>query len=80
MSHSNSPAESASRQSPPSALGDEQAVAWFVRLNGQDVTDSQRMAFNRWLGLDPEHRRSYQAVLTLWQRLAPQVPPRSWEA
>ncbi len=56
---------------PVSALGDAQAVAWFVRLNGENVSDRQRMAFNRWLGLDPDHRRSYQAVLTLWQRLAP---------
>lgn len=54
-----------------SSLADEQALAWFVALNRASVTDTQRMAFNRWLALDPEHRSSYRAVLSLWERLEP---------
>ena len=52
-------------------LGDDQALNWFVKLNSPDVTDGERMAFNRWLGLDPQHRRCFAAVLRLWQRLGP---------
>ena len=50
-------------------LSEEQALNWFVALNRATVTDSERMAFNRWLALDPRNRRSYKAVLQLWQRL-----------
>ncbi len=69
--------DTAKRPSDVGLLGDEQALAWFAKLNGPDVTDCQRMAFNRWLGLDPGNRRSFQAVLTLWQRLGPTEQPPS---
>lgn len=32
------------------------------------------MGFNRWLGLHPRNRVSYQSVLSLWQRLGPDQP------
>lgn len=56
-------------------LSEEQALTWFVALNRASVTDQERMAFNRWLALDPVNRRSYEAVLALWQRLDLQSPP-----
>ena len=59
--------------SPVRPLAEDQALTWFVRLNGPEVTDHQRMAFNRWLGLDPKNRQTYQAVLALWQRLDPRT-------
>lgn len=61
------------RLKPVQALGDDQALAWFVRLNRPHVTRAQRLAFRRWLSLDPDHRRSYDSVKALWQRLGPQA-------
>ncbi|MFK7912603.1 MAG: FecR/PupR family sigma factor regulator [Pseudomonadales bacterium] len=60
---------------PVSRLSEEQALNWFVVLNRAAVTDTERMAFNRWLALDPVNRRCYEAVLLLWQRLDLQGTP-----
>ena len=54
-----------------SSLSEAQALGWFARLNAADLTDADRMAFNRWLALDPDNRESYRSVLALWARLAP---------
>lgn len=62
-----------------STLADEQALGWFARLNAPDVTDDDRMGFNRWLGLHPRNRAAYRSVLALWQRLGPDQPtPRPY--
>ncbi|MEM1230433.1 MAG: FecR/PupR family sigma factor regulator [Pseudomonadota bacterium] len=54
-----------------SSLSEAQALGWFARLNAADLTDSDRMAFNRWLALHPSNRENYRSVLALWARLAP---------
>ena len=62
---------------PVARLSEEQALNWFVALNRATVTDAERMAFNRWLALDPLNRSSYRAVLSLWQRLDLESAPKA---
>ncbi|KFI29383.1 iron dicitrate transport regulator FecR [Haematobacter massiliensis] len=51
---------------PTSAEVEEQALDWFLRL-GDSVTAEERMAFERWLTADVQHRAAYEALVATWQ-------------
>ena len=48
---------------------EEQATKWLVRMRSGDATDEDRHRFERWLSLDPDHRKAFRAVSDVWHRL-----------
>ncbi|HEY3696454.1 FecR family protein [Phenylobacterium sp.] len=54
--------------SPPSSTAAirDQAVAWFVRLQGGDVAEDDWIAFRAWLEAGPANRVAYDEVEGLW--------------
>eukprot|EP01042_Synura_sphagnicola_P036120 gene36120-46223_t len=48
---------------------DEAAVAWFVRLRDEEVTEADRAAFAVWLKADPAHERAWGELEALWGAL-----------
>jgi transmembrane sensor len=63
--------------SPPfTAVAEDQAVAWFVRLQG-DVGEDDWIAFRDWLEAGPGNRQAYDEVEALWVDLddAPVAAP-----
>ena len=48
---------------------EEAAVAWFVRLRGEPVTDGDRAAFEAWRAIDPAHADAYRVMERLWTAL-----------
>lgn len=51
----------------PATLTDPRDLAayWHTRLQSGDVTEQERMAFERWRS-DPDNARQYQRVLDIW--------------
>lgn len=44
-----------------------EASAWLVRLQADDVSEADGIAFDAWLDAAPEHRAAYGRALALWQ-------------
>ncbi|RWU18197.1 peptide ABC transporter substrate-binding protein [Pseudomonas alkylphenolica] len=42
------------------------AAHWCLRLQAEDCTADERLAFEQWLAADPLHAREYQAMLEIW--------------
>lgn len=55
---------------------DEAAVAWFVRLRDEEVTEADRAAFAVWLKADPAHERAWRELDTLWGDLDQVAVPK----
>ena len=53
----------------------KQAIDWFVRLRSDDVSDSDRTAFQAWLNRSPERQRAYDKVELRWQQMDPTEAP-----
>lgn len=47
----------------------DEALAWFVRLNGGNVSDADRAALQRWLANSPRHREEYTRLADIWTDL-----------
>lgn len=45
---------------------DEQAVAWFIRLRANNVSNEDRKSFNQWLEEDTAHRRAFDEICVMW--------------
>ena len=45
----------------------DQALAWFARLQDGKATQLDRDEFAAWLAANPEHEQAYDKVLKLWQ-------------
>lgn len=45
----------------------DQALAWFARLQDSKVSESDRAEFASWLAASPTHRAAYDKVSQLWQ-------------
>lgn len=43
-----------------------QAAAWFARLRADDVSESERAAWQRWMADDARHRAAYERIERLW--------------
>lgn len=52
---------------PGASLAETAAAAWVAKLSAGGVTEEQRGDLMRWLNADPEHRRHFRAMQTLWQ-------------
>lgn len=54
------------------ALGktQEQALAWFARLQDSKASQRERAEFADWLAASPAHRAAYDRVAQLWQSQA----------
>lgn len=48
---------------------EEQAAAWFLRIQEGDCSAAERQEFEDWLAASPEHRREYQQYVQLWSNL-----------
>lgn len=48
---------------------EDQACYWLVRLNADDVSETDRQDFALWLAASPAHRASMDAMLDLWEDL-----------
>lgn len=48
---------------------EEQAAAWFLRIQEGDCSAAERQEFETWLGANPDHRREYQQYVQLWNNL-----------
>lgn len=63
----------------------EEAARWFVRLQSDDATGDDWLAFEAWLSASPEHQNAYDRVEQLWVEVeaadprllepAPALPP-----
>lgn len=63
----------------------EAAALWFVRLRGDEVSDTERAAFAAWIDADVRHRREYETLQRMWDasaHLGPAVveAPKRWRA
>ena len=47
----------------------EQALAWYVELQDDELSAEERAAFHAWLAADPAHEREYRQLDALWQSL-----------
>ncbi|WP_026602228.1 FecR family protein [Methylomonas sp. 11b] len=56
-------------QSPSSASLSNQALAWFARLQADDVSDEARRQFEIWYHADPRHAEAYDKSRKLWDLL-----------
>ncbi|MFA6051771.1 MAG: FecR family protein [Methylobacter sp.] len=45
---------------------DEQAVAWFIRLQAGNVTSEEKASFLRWLNQADAHRDTFNEISKLW--------------
>ncbi|MCZ6910844.1 MAG: FecR domain-containing protein, partial [Rickettsia endosymbiont of Ixodes persulcatus] len=55
----------------------ETALAWFVKINSGDATQSDRRELEVWLAADGEHAREYQKLSTVWSTLDTMPDPRA---
>ena len=60
---------------PPSNTQDD-ALAWFVRLNSGEATPADRKAFDTWLGASADHQEAYAALSDIWTTLDKVPDPR----
>ena len=44
-----------------------QASAWIARLQSDDLTEADGLAFDAWLSADPENPAAYDAALVIWR-------------
>ncbi|MDB5418751.1 MAG: hypothetical protein JWP50_2170 [Phenylobacterium sp.] len=52
----------------------EAAAGWFVRLQGEDASGDDWLAFERWLAAAPAHARAYRRLERLWVEVEAQAP------
>lgn len=45
---------------------DEQAIAWFIRLQADNVTSEEKTSFLRWLNQADAHRDTFNEINKLW--------------
>jgi len=45
----------------------DQAIAWFARLQDSKATQRDRIEFTEWLAANPNHQAAYDKVVQLWQ-------------
>lgn len=57
-----------SSETPPETL-DEEACAWFARLEADDVSAKEQAEFARWLKRSPDHARAWSELLALMAAL-----------
>ena len=43
-----------------------QAAHWCMRLHADDCLSDERLAFQRWIQLDPRHAFEYAKMLEVW--------------
>jgi transmembrane sensor len=43
-----------------------QAATWFARLRADDVAESDRQGWQRWMAADARHRAAYERIERLW--------------
>jgi ferric-dicitrate binding protein FerR (iron transport regulator) len=46
----------------------DEAIQWIARLRSHDVSNQDRAAFIEWMA-DPNHRRAFDELLAMWERL-----------
>jgi ferric-dicitrate binding protein FerR (iron transport regulator) len=46
----------------------DEAIQWIVRLRAHDVSQIDRARFIEWLA-DEQHRREFDALLRVWEKL-----------
>lgn len=56
---------------------EEQAAAWFLRIQEGDCSAAERQEFEDWLAANPDHRREYQQYVQLWSNLDQVGAPRT---
>jgi len=47
----------------------DEAIQWIARLRAHDVTAEDRARFIEWIA-EADHRREFDALLRIWERLA----------
>ncbi|MBL8266376.1 FecR/PupR family sigma factor regulator, partial [Steroidobacter sp.] len=45
----------------------DEAADWYVRLKSPDVSELDAVRFRAWLAGDPERRREFEALDSMWQ-------------
>lgn len=60
----------------PHADIDQQALAWFVRLQSGATSAAERAGFDAWVARDPAHRRAVDRLAALWSDLDAVADPR----
>lgn len=46
---------------------DEQASIWFVRRQGQRMSDQDAEQFQHWLNASPHHKQAYEEIAAVWR-------------
>ena len=44
----------------------KKALEWRVRIEGDDVSPEERLAFESWLAADERHQQAYDRATTVW--------------
>ena len=44
----------------------DEAAGWFVRLQGEDASGDQWLAFEAWLAASPDHAAAYERLENIW--------------
>src|SRR5438552_17679280 len=52
----------------------EEAVRWFARLQDEDASGDDWLAFERWLAASPAHSDAYGRLERLWAELDDMAP------
>lgn len=55
----------------------EEAAAWFVEFRTEELDVEQRMAFDAWLRMSPEHVRAFLEIATVWNESQALDPMRN---
>lgn len=55
---------------------DEEAVAWFVRMQSDQRTVTDEDRFAQWFKHDERHRQAYMNVESIWRAAAAEIGPR----
>src|SRR5690349_16515735 len=55
---------------------DDAAIAWFVRLRDEQVSEADRAAFAAWRRADPAHEQAWRELEAIWGALDQLAPPK----
>ena len=58
----------------------EEACAWFAQARGEDLDESGRREFDRWLRKSPEHLSAYLEIAAIWNEGPLLDPTNKWTA
>lgn len=63
--------------SPQKQCPDEQAIAWLVRLQDDQASETDRRAWSAWMDQNPIHAQSWRKIQRIWHGMEDLAPRRA---